>query len=41
VDDYTIRIRLSEPYSPLLDSLSQVYLGIASPTALSQYSLNR
>jgi peptide/nickel transport system substrate-binding protein len=38
VDDYTIRILLSEPYSPLLDSLSQVYLGIASPTALSQYT---
>jgi peptide/nickel transport system substrate-binding protein len=38
VDDYTIRILLSEPYSPLLDSLSQVYLGIASPIALAQYS---
>jgi peptide/nickel transport system substrate-binding protein len=38
VDDYTIRIILTEPYSPLLDSLSQVYLGIASPAALSQYS---
>ena len=38
VDDYTIRILLSEPYSPLLDSLSQVYLGIASPTALAQYT---
>lgn len=41
VDDYTINIRLSAPYSPLLDALSQVYLGIASPTAFSQYSLNR
>lgn len=41
VDDYTIRILLSEPYSPLLDSLAQVYLSIASPTALSQYSDNR
>jgi len=41
VDDYTIRLLLSEPYSPLLDSLCQVYLGIASPTALSQYSNNR
>src|SRR5664279_3245280 len=41
VDDYTIRLKLSEPYSPLLDSLSQVYLGIASPTALSQYSTER
>ncbi len=41
VDDYTIRVVLSEPYSPLLDSLSQVYLGIASPTALSAYSNER
>lgn len=38
VDDYTIRLNLSEPYSPLLDSLSQVYLGIASPAALAEYS---
>lgn len=41
VDDYTIRLQLSEPYSPLLDSLSQVYLGIASPTALETYSNER
>ncbi len=41
LDDYTIQMLLSEPYSPLLDSLAQVYLGIASPTALSQYSNNR
>jgi peptide/nickel transport system substrate-binding protein len=41
VDDYTIHIRLGEPYSPLLDSFSQVYLGIASPAALSEYSANR
>jgi len=41
VDDYTIRIQLAEPYSPLLDSLSQVYLGIASPAALAEYSLDR
>lgn len=41
VDDYTIRIRLSELYTPFLDALSQVYLGIASPTALKQYSSNR
>lgn len=40
-DDYTILIKLSQPYSPLLDSLSQVYLGIASPKALSEYSLER
>jgi peptide/nickel transport system substrate-binding protein len=36
-DEYSISIQLSEPYSPLLDTLSQVYLGIASPTALAQY----
>ncbi|MBZ0292227.1 MAG: hypothetical protein K8L99_06630, partial [Anaerolineae bacterium] len=41
VDDYTIDILLNEPYSPLLDSLAQVYLAIASPTALSEYSDNR
>jgi peptide/nickel transport system substrate-binding protein len=41
LDDYTIRLNLSEPYSPLLDSLSQVYLGIASPAALNEYSLAR
>ena len=41
VDEFTIRLVLSEPYSPLLDSLSQVYLGIASPTALNEYSDNR
>jgi peptide/nickel transport system substrate-binding protein len=40
-DDYTIRILLSEPFSPLLDSLSQVYLGIASPTALAEYTNER
>lgn len=39
VDSYTIRLILTEPYSPLLDSLSQVYLGIASPKALSENSL--
>lgn len=41
VDQFTIRLILAEPYSPLLDSLSQVYLGIASPTALSEFSDNR
>ncbi len=41
VDDYTIRLRLTEPYSPLLDSLSQVYLGMASPTALAGTSSER
>jgi peptide/nickel transport system substrate-binding protein len=41
IDDYTIRLILTEPYSPLLDSLSQVYLGIASPTAFSAVSSER
>ena len=38
VDDYTIRLILSAPYSPLLDALAQVYLGIASPTALTRFA---
>lgn len=38
VDDYTIRFYLFEPYSPLLDSLSQPYLSIVSPTSLEEYS---
>jgi peptide/nickel transport system substrate-binding protein len=37
VDDHTVRIVLSEPYAPLLDSLSQVYLGMASPTAVQKW----
>jgi peptide/nickel transport system substrate-binding protein len=40
VDDYTITLNLSEPYAPLLDGLSQVYLGIASPKALAEYTKN-
>lgn len=35
VDAFTFRITLLQPFEPLLDSLSQVYLGIASPTALT------
>jgi peptide/nickel transport system substrate-binding protein len=38
IDDYTIEIRLTTPYEPLLDALSQVYLGIASPLALANYT---
>jgi peptide/nickel transport system substrate-binding protein len=37
VDEHTIRIYLSEPFAPLLDSLSQVYLGMASPTAVEKW----
>jgi ABC-type transport system substrate-binding protein len=37
VDEYTVRIVLKEPFAPLLDSLSQVYLAMASPTAVQQW----
>ncbi len=37
VDDFTVRLDLSEPFAPLLDSLSQVYLGMASPAALEKW----
>ena len=39
-DAYTITLHLSEPYAPLLDALSQVYLGIASPQAITEYTKN-
>lgn len=45
VDEYTVRIVLKEPFAPLLDSLSQVYLGMASPAAVqkwgSEYQLHQ
>ena len=41
VDPLTIRLVLNSPYAPLLDSLSQVYLGIASPTALETFDRDR
>lgn len=34
IDLHTIDLILSAPYGPLLDGLAQVYVGIASPTAL-------
>ena len=37
VDELTVKIVLREPYAPLLDGLSQVYLGMASPTALDKW----
>jgi peptide/nickel transport system substrate-binding protein len=37
VDDFTVKIVLREPYAPLLDGLSQVYLGMASPAALDKW----
>ncbi len=41
VDEYTIRLSLSQPYAPFLDALSQPYLGIASPSMFKQYSADR
>ena len=32
-----MRIKLKAPYAPLLDGLSQVYLGMASPAALAKW----
>ena len=37
VDDYTVKVHFKEPYAPFLDSLSQVYLGMASPTAVQKW----
>ena len=39
LDQHTIALHLSEPFAPLLDSLAQVYLGIASPTALEKWGV--
>lgn len=41
IDDYTIALSLTEPYGPLLDSLSQFYLGIASPKAIGEFPDDR
>jgi peptide/nickel transport system substrate-binding protein len=41
VDDHNIQFNLSQPFAPLLDGLSQVYLAIASPAALQSYSVSR
>ncbi len=34
---YEVAIQLDRPYAPMLDSLSQVYLGMASPSALETW----
>ncbi|MCS7259348.1 MAG: ABC transporter substrate-binding protein [Anaerolineae bacterium] len=39
-DTHTVAIHLSAPYAPLLDGLSQVYLGMASPQALAQWGVD-
>jgi peptide/nickel transport system substrate-binding protein len=40
LDTYTVAIHLEAPYAPLLDSLSQVYLGMASPQALTRWGVD-
>jgi peptide/nickel transport system substrate-binding protein len=37
VEDFAVKVHFTEPYAPFLDSLSQVYLGMASPTAIQQW----
>lgn len=37
LDEYTVVFQLSEPFAPLMDSLSQTYLGMASPAALNTW----
>ena len=37
LDDFVVSIHFHEPYAPFLDSLSQVYLGMASPTAVKEW----
>ncbi len=37
VDNFTLRLYLSAPYPPLLDGLSQPFLGMASPRALDEF----
>ncbi len=37
LDEYSVEFRLEKPYAPLLDALSQVYLGMASPLALETW----
>ncbi len=41
VDDYTIKLKLSQPYAPFLDGLAQPYLGMTSPNSIELYSANR
>jgi len=40
IDEYTVAIHLFSPYAPLLDGLSQVYLGMASPQALTRWGVD-
>ncbi len=37
IDDYTIKVTLSEPHAPFLASLAMVWSGFESPAAVEQY----
>ncbi|MDH7488696.1 MAG: ABC transporter substrate-binding protein [Anaerolineae bacterium] len=37
VDEYTAKVYLKEPYAPFLDSVSQVYIAMVSPTAVQKW----
>ncbi len=37
VDEHTVKVHFKEPYAPFLDSLSQVYLAMVSPTAVEKW----
>jgi peptide/nickel transport system substrate-binding protein len=36
-EPYTVKVYLTQPYAPFLDSVSQVYVGMASPTAVQKW----
>lgn len=37
IDPYTVKVNFSAPYAPFLDSASQAFLGMVSPTAVAKY----
>jgi peptide/nickel transport system substrate-binding protein len=37
IDEFTVALHLSQPFAPLMDSLSQAFLGMASPEALEKW----
>jgi peptide/nickel transport system substrate-binding protein len=37
VDEYTAKVHLKEPYAPFLDSISQVYVAMVSPSAVQKW----
>jgi peptide/nickel transport system substrate-binding protein len=37
VDEYTFRVKLKEPYGPFLEALTQAFLGMVSPTAVTKW----